>query len=383
METSRRLRIVGGALLVALTTACGSSESVEQGPGPTTQGPPTVDQTTASPEAPVGGSGRHKFLNTTCTEGSDGNFTSKITDLETIHSIFPPGGAAGYEIKPHSYFLIKGERTAVYAPIDMELAQGSIYKEPESFLADNTYILHFAVGCDFAMFIDHITDPVDRIKAVLNTEPREDTRMDYFLDEPLKFKAGELIGYTIGAGPADFVRSWDFGYYSAAVTNQYVNQDRRIRSYAWKQLHAVCGFDYFPEPIKSEYLGLFTTRTGKPVPDAGCRSPNRDVAGTLSGSWFFKPDSMSVEPHVAIAGDIDGASLSIVNLSSKSYVSVNSPNPTYKDPATITDRHCYVDDADSSKYFFFVIVDDMTLDVYEGNGPCPSEPTGTKTTLYR
>ena len=82
-------------------------------------------------------------------------------------------------------------------------------------------------------------------------------------------------------------------------------------------------------------------------------------------------------------GDIDGASLTIVNLGSMSYVSVSSPNPTYKDPATITDRHCYIDDADSSKYFFFVIVDDMTLDVYEGNGPCPSEPTGTKTTLYR
>lgn len=100
-------------------------------------------------------------------------------------------------------------------------------------------------------------------------------------------------------------------------------------------------------------------------------------------TWFFKPDSTSVEPHVAIAGDIDGASHTIVNLSSKPYVSVSAPNPTYINPAKVKDRHCYMDDADSSKNFFFVIVDDMTLDVYEGNGPCPSEPTGTKTTLYR
>lgn len=119
MKTSRRTRIVVGTLLIAVTTSCGGSESAVRGPGPTTQGPPTVDQTTASPEAPASGSGRHKFLNTTCTDNSDGNFTSKITDLETIHSIFPPGGAAGYEIKPHGYFLIKGERVAVYAPIDM------------------------------------------------------------------------------------------------------------------------------------------------------------------------------------------------------------------------------------------------------------------------
>ncbi|NDH45539.1 MAG: hypothetical protein EBY04_04110 [Actinobacteria bacterium] len=26
-----------------------------------------------------------------------------------------------------------------------------------------------------------------------------------------------------------------------------------LGSFAWKQLHAVCGFDYFPEPIKGEY----------------------------------------------------------------------------------------------------------------------------------
>jgi len=337
---------------------------------------------TSGPEGGPG-SGRHRILNTTCTEGSDGSFTSKITDVETIDAIFPPGGAAGWEIKPHGYFLINGERAAVYTPTDMELAQGSYYKEPENFLADNTYILHFAIGCEFAMFIDHITDPVDRIASVLNTEPREDTRMGSFLDEPVKFKAGELIGYTIGAGPADSVRSWDFGYYSAAVTNQYVNQERRIRSYAWKQLHAVCGFDYFPEPLKSEYFSLFTTRIGKQVPSAGCRSPNRDVVGTLSGSWFFKPDSTSIEPHVGIAGDIDDASLTIVNLGSKSYISVGSPNPTYIDPAKVTDRHCYKDDADSGKYFFFVIIDDMTLDVFEGSGPCPKEPQGAKTTLYR
>jgi len=344
----------------------------------------TGPDSTNQPDVTSAGVGRHKFLNTSCSEGSDGNFTAKITDLETTHSILPAGGAAGHEIKPHAYFLIEGDRAAVYAPIDMQLAQGSYYKEPENFLADNTYILHFAVGCDFAIYVDHITDPVDRIKEVLNTEPREDTRMEEFLDEPVEFKAGDLIGYTIGAGPGEnFVRLWDFGYYSAAVTNEYVNQERRNRSYSWKQMHAVCAFDYFPEPLKSEYFALFTTRRGKSVPDAGCRSPNRDVVGTLSGSWFFDPNSTSTENHVAIAGDIDGASLSIAGLKSVMEVAVSSPNPTYIDPESVTDRHCYVDDSGSGQYFYFHILDDTTLDLYEGSGPCPSEPQGTKTTLYR
>ena len=162
----------------------------------------------------------------------------------------------------------------------------------------------------------------------------------------------------------------------------YVDQERRIRSYAWKQIHAVCGFDFFPEPIKREYFQLFTTRTGTPVPDAGCRSPNRDVAGSLSGSWFFQPHSTSIEHHVAIAGDIDGASLAIAGLKSQQSLSIGPGNPTYVDPAMVTGRHCYTDDADTTNCFFLVIIDDMTLDLYEGSGPCPAEPSRTKTTPF-
>ncbi|MFM7677810.1 MAG: DUF2214 family protein, partial [Roseiflexaceae bacterium] len=76
---------------------------------------------TSDPKSDPSNGGRHKFLNTACGGASDGNFTSQITDVATIHSIFPPGGAAGWEIKPHGYFRIKGERAAVYAPIAMEL----------------------------------------------------------------------------------------------------------------------------------------------------------------------------------------------------------------------------------------------------------------------
>jgi hypothetical protein len=175
----------------------------------------------------------------------------------------------------------------------------------------------------------------------------------------------------------------DFGYYNAAVTNMYVNRERRIKSDAWKQVRAACGFDFLPEPIKRESFQLFTTRTATPVPEAGCCSPNRDMAGTLSGSWFSQPDSTSIDHHVAIAGDIDGASLAIAGLKSKQYLSIGRGNPTYVDPAMVTGRHCYTDDADTTSCFFLVIIDDMTLDLYEGSGPCPAEPPGTKTTLFR
>jgi len=275
---------------------------------------------------------------------------------------------------------IKGNQAAIYAPIDMNLVQGSLYKEPTTFEAKTTYILHFAVGCEFAMFLDHITNPVDRIKLALNKVPNEDTRLDFFLDEPIPFKAGELIGYTIGAGPANSTKQWDFGYYSSYVTNQYINQERRIRSHSWKQLHAVCGFDYFAEPLKSTYSSYFTTLRGVIVPGATCRNPNRDVPGTLSGSWFFRADSGSLDPHIAIALDLDGKTVIIAGL--ERHATLEPPNETLKDPAAIIDRHCYFDPALDS-YFFFTLMDKMTVDLFQGKGQCPTNPVGERLRLYR
>jgi len=376
-----RLVVVGTALLASALAGCGGTSAPAPQAG--TESAQQDGARNGAEPVPSGGEGRHAFLDTTCTEGADGSFQGKLTDLETIESIFPPGGAAGWEVKPHGYVLIKGDEAAIYAPTDMELVQGSFYREPGNPPDDLTYILHFAVGCDFAMFIDHISDPVERIRAVLNTEPREDTRLDSFLAEPVRFKAGELIARTMGGRGPGGIGIWDFGYYGASTTNEYVNQERYLRSDAWKQLHAVCGFDYFPEPWKSSYVALFSTRTGTFVPGVGCRSPNRDVKGSLSGAWFFTQESMSVEPHVAIAGDIDGTSLTIAGLPSMKYLSISGTNPTYADPASVNGRHCYAGDGDASRHFFFVLVDEMTLDVYEGSGPCPSSPQGTKTTLYR
>lgn len=379
-ECTMTRRSVTGALavVVVVLSACGG------GDGSPAQGVAAQeDSGVAAQEERSQVSRQHTFLNTVCSGDSDGMFTSKLTDIESLQGIVPPGVAASEEIKPHSYMRIAGERAAIYAPIDMELVQGSLYKEPESFVADTTYILHFAVGCDFAINLDHITDPVDEIKAVLNDVPRDGTGMDSFLETPVKFSAGDLIGYTIGAGGEDFIRTFDFGYYSARADNQYVNQDRYLRSFAWKQIHAVCAFDYFPEPLKSAYMDQFVTHTGRLVPGSTCRSPNQDKAGTLAGAWYFEQDSMSVVPHVAIAGDLDGASLIIAGLPSEPYVRIESPEPTYKDPAEVTDRHCYESRGHQALYLYFVIVDTMTADLYEGAGACPSEPGGRVTHLYR
>lgn len=115
---------------------------------------------------------------------------------------------------------------------------------------------------------------------------------------------------------------------------------------------------------------------------SSCRPPVQDKAGTLAGGWFYEPSGSSVVPYVGIAADLDRASLNIAGLRSVKALRIESPNPTYKDPAEVTDRHCYQDDQ-SNRYYFFVLRSRTTVDLYEGTGACPTEPAGQQTTLYR
>ncbi|MFZ9290739.1 MAG: hypothetical protein ACO24R_07785, partial [Ilumatobacteraceae bacterium] len=78
--------------------------------------------------------------------------------------------------------------------------------------------------------------------------------------------------------------------------------------------------------------------------------------------------------------DLDGKSVIVAGL--RQYVEIEASNPTLKDPANVTDRHCYYDSA-NGRYYFFQFVDRTPVDMFEGSGSCPISPSGTKTRLYR
>jgi hypothetical protein len=79
-------------------------------------------------------------------------------------------------------------------------------------------------------------------------------------------------------------------------------------------------------------------------------------------------------------GDLDGKSVIVAGLP-QGYIGISGSNPTAKNPAAVSSQHCY--DSENGRYLYFVIVDRVTLDLYEGSGSCPASPSGTKTRLYR
>jgi hypothetical protein len=188
------------------------------------------------------------YVGSDCISNIEPVFTSNITDLNLIRAISAPGGVTpSGDWKGHSFVWIKdkGSRVPIYAPVDMVLNNGAYYSE----FGENNYTLRFDVSCEIIVKFDHIKEPIEEIVNNFSLEPKPDNSQDQGVVKPISFKAGDLIGYTVGTNGAS---NWDFGVYDNTVG---AKED------------AVCGFDYFIQDKKSIYYSMFvgTSGSGSPV----------------------------------------------------------------------------------------------------------------------
>jgi len=224
--------------------------------------------------------------------------------------------------------------------------------------------------------VNHITDPVDKIRQALPTTPATDTKAPPQISPPIHFSAGELIGYTSGTSQA---HNWDFGVFDVNHANQFVNQARFEKDKYGKVQTAVCPFDLFPAAQKAVYYSLFGET--KPVPGAVCGPYSSDKAGTISGSWFASADPTQPLSFKLMIGVYNDSIIRISGEDFGSIVEIKPTNPTYLDPLLVTDRHCY---AVNGQVVDFKVVSDQSVEVYSGQGSCGKEfPASGFKTYYR
>ena len=181
-----------------------------------------------------------------CQSNSAPVFTNDITDMNTVNYIGPPPTmGAGPSLKTHSYIGTDHARVPVYAPAAMILESGSHY-------VGGPYMMEFLVSCEVKVRFGHITEPVEAIKKLLPTEPKEDSRTQELA--PIFFAAGELVGYTTGTSVAG---NWDFGVYNSTVRNRYTDDPQWGNSTTYTT--AVCPFDYFSASLKPRYFSKFNS----------------------------------------------------------------------------------------------------------------------------
>lgn len=200
-----------------------------------------------------------------CESNPNPVFATSPADLSKIAYIVPPGNVESYEgdvkvLKTHSYF--KGSnKVEVRTPVDSTLFRGVYVTEG----GINQYALFFEVSCEVYYLLDHIVDPVEKIKDAFPDTPKTTTET---INTPrVEVKAGELVGYSIGK---EF-EQWDFGVYNKTRENDFSDLGSDVPIFDRDRI-ADCPFDYFPEDLRQKFYAKFKSHlTGVPVPDRFCK----------------------------------------------------------------------------------------------------------------
>lgn len=183
------------------------------------------------------------YLGTRCISNPKVSFPNDFTDVNLISSVEPtiitPGNS-----RHRAWLNIKSGKVPIYAPVDSELVNG-VYKNARGAL---DYDLHFQVSCEIWYLINHVTEPVDKVKDLFPDTPQTDTRINPPFKNPVKFKAGELLGYSTGTPLA---HNFDFGVFDLNQINEDLPADGE--SDYGKEKNFICPFDVLPENLKKNY----------------------------------------------------------------------------------------------------------------------------------
>ena len=183
------------------------------------------------------------YLQVPCVSMPKVQFNQDFTNAEMISSVEPTIITAGNS-RHRAWLNIRTGKVPVYAPVDSELVNG-VYKNSRGAV---DYDLHFQVSCEIWYLINHVTEPVDKIKKAFPSVPQTDTRTNPPFANSIKVKAGELLGYTTGTPLA---HNFDFGVFDLNHENKDLPSDGGSKY--GKERNFICPFDVLPPNLKKIY----------------------------------------------------------------------------------------------------------------------------------
>lgn len=204
------------------------------------------------------------YLGVPCESNPNPKFTHDLTQIDKIIKITPNSLIAS-KLQDRAFLWIdttKATKVPIYAPVDADLING-VYKISRT-VANIDYDLHFQVSCEVWFFINHISDPVDKIKKFFPKTPAANTTSEnYTKFSPfLHFIAGELLGYATGTAEA---HNFDFAVFDLNHSNNLIggggSTDQRFKNF-------ICPFDLFPQELKSKYYQKLDPQL---IPESNCK----------------------------------------------------------------------------------------------------------------
>jgi len=233
---------------------------------------------------------------------------SKINEITPLGNTEPPGHTIPTN---HVYIHLfnQGEQTTtlpLIAPADIwitEIISSQGYLDPED------YSIRFAVCKDVMGYFNHVKALSPEMQAILDSnkcrgfsgESGSD-RCEIKVFEPIK--SGIRLG-EVGRLQGNF----DFGTYDFRTTHDFINPER----YGDRTLQIECGFDYYIEELKNDFVSLFPSEA-----EGSCGKTNYDILGTLQGNWFngdaneFSPETWN--QHLYIGYDNENPNLAVFSI---------------------------------------------------------------------
>ena len=175
-----------------------------------------------------------------------------------------------------------------------------------------------------------------------------------------------------------------------SVTNNFANQTRYEKSQiGYRFINGACPLNYYESAVKATYLALMgATKAGQ---SQDCGNPSKDVAGTLSGAWFFDKDNSNTTEQIdgnfvsPLAVYLDSANRVIIDQIANTQFRVEGGI----DPATVTTEQCYKlvnnNNGQTAGYAYFKLTSPSEMSLaYSPSGSCPaSMPTRNTKAYYR
>jgi hypothetical protein len=248
----------------AQPTQSSSFKAAEVSPSPSPTSAPSPEVSNSPPSTPEPEPEAKSSPENTPTETNESScvsspapvFTHHLTDLSKVSLIDTPPNKVGGDLKTHSYLVTDLNKVPLYAPVDATLT-GGVYLSHGSDPAD--YGLDFQVSCEVMFRIGHFTEPIESIRALFGSTPKDNSLTDSVT--PTAFKAGDLLGYTTGTVNGN----WDFGVYNSTKPNKYASDPNYSQSNIYST--AVCPFDYFESSLKSAYVAKYGSIGGTATDD--------------------------------------------------------------------------------------------------------------------
>lgn len=323
-------------------------------------------------------------------------FTKNFINPDHVQAVTPIGGqtAFGGSIAVRSYVMppssVYGQRLAVYAPGDMTLFQASYYLPPGAPVGyQPEYALYFDAGCGVQVQFFHIKGVVGAIGGAVPSSPSSSSAGQNVAST--RVSAGDQIGWF--QGEAGKSVAFDFRVEDELNKNSFLNQARFETSPNGSgELRAKCPYEYYVEPLRTQWMAKLGSAGGVVVPGTPCGKPSQGVSGTASGFWFLpnaKVNDLTFEgasfsdsavgpageymSQIALTTDADGmVRIGGLNIAAPlNQMMVGSNQATWKKPEDIKvgDTHCWTDSRQSVKV---QVISTTSLVAVVGSGSCGS-----------